>query len=313
MKALLSIGLFIVGISTLQGADSLQPEESSYRNYIQGTLAAGIIQPFNGDTYVNTEKNDLDAVTTLSVDLFLLPKYYGGLYVGYKTILSDTEGADVISVEKRYHNFSFYYKKVSSQEQVTPLFDNDLQFIDGSGNSKFGQSGIEESIPFDQSRYEARYYGAFDTKQDLKDKKFGYVSFFYENTERLLIGRDIDGKLTKDYYVDGNVDIYALAIGVMQRDFELSEGWFATGAFDIGLATMHYTDDVAYGDNGIGESPVLAWGMNFEFGYNFLFADEMQLVFALYGGYTTAGDSMSFSAQEMYSQGDVRARIAYSF
>ena len=307
------MGLLVLGLTTLSAAETLPKEESSYRDYIQGTFSAGIVQPFNGDTYVNAEKNDPEAVTTLSVDLFLLPKYYGGLYVGYKTTLSDAEGADVISIEKRYHNISFFYKKVSSQENVIPLFDNDLSFIDSDGSSKFGRAGVAETIPIDQSRYELRYYGAFKTSQDLADKPFGYISFFYENTDRLLLGRDIDGEPTKEYYVDGNVALYALAIGSMQRDYELPKGWFITGAFDLGIATMHYTDDLDYGDNGIGESPVLAWGMDFEFGYNFLFANEMQLVLAVYGGYTTAGDSMSISAKEMYSQGDVRARIAYSF
>lgn len=300
------IGIVVVTVSANEG-------ESSYRDYIQGSLAANYVQPFNGDTYINTEKQDPDAVMTAEIDLYLLPMYYGGLYIGYKSTFSDTEGANALHLEKRYKNFSVYYSSISSQEYVTPLFDNDLRFIDRNSKVTMGAANRQEEIPYKSNRYELRYYGIFKTSLDQENKPFGYLSVYYESTKRLLIGRDTEGKLTKDFYTEGSVDIYALSFGISQRDYELPKGFFVTGAFDLGIATMDYTDSFSYGDNGVGESPVLAWGMNFEAGYNIFFTENARLLLAAYGGYTTAGDGMSSSAKEMYSQGNVGIRTAFSF
>lgn len=297
---------------TLYGFDSIE-KEKHYYDYIQGSIGVGYVQPFNGDTYINTEKQDIEAVGTIDVDLFLLPSYYGGLYIGYKKTLSDVQDAQDLVIEKRYNNFSIYYRRVKSAEDIMPLMDNDISFIDSKGNAVPSRAKETNTVPYEHSRYELRWYGVFDTSMDKPDKPFGYISFFYEDVDRLLIGRDEEGKLTKDFYTEGKVNVYSLSIGIKQRDYELGKGFFMQGAFDLGVATMNYTDTFAYGDNGIGESPVLAWGMDIEAGYNFIITEKMRLVTALYGGYTTAGDSMSLSAKEMYSQGNVGLKASFAF
>lgn len=304
-----TIVLVAIPITILLAEDTIK--SVPYQEFVRGSISARYTIPFNGDTYVNAENTDADAITTFGLNLHLLPNYYGGLYVGYEMSVSSSNEISDFYLEKRYQDYSFYFRRLSSTAEIIPKYMDDfLKFYDQSGNWVYGKVGIAQQVPYDFNRYELRNY----CWQEVNGQNVGYIALVMEDITKVVIERDASGDTTESYYTHANIKDYALSFGIKQEDYELEEGFSVSKiSADLGVGHIAYSDDYSYGDNGVGNKYVITWGTNMELAYKRTFTDTISFIGAAYGGYTQIGNEFSLNATSITSYGNVGLRAAMTF
>ena len=147
MKKLIS--LVLITCTVLLASDSFINEDLtklSYRDYIKGSINGYYTVP-SIDSKSPADESYGDSLSSLSIDLLLFEKYYGGLRLGYKKTFSNN-GSDFY-MEKEFGRFSIYYKNVTSKYDVglnSKYGTNTV--VSGDNSSYISNSRIDTEIDF---------------------------------------------------------------------------------------------------------------------------------------------------------------------
>jgi hypothetical protein len=290
-----SLSLLLLTSALVADETVVPSQQSNYRDIVQGSLSANYIVPISDNYTGLVEESWGDPATKISVDLLLLQKYYGGLYLGYQQDL--TQDTKAFYIEKRLSHFALMYKNIRSSYDATPDTTGTITFVDANDVATTGVNKHDQNIDYSYDKIELKYYA----EENIKDR--GWVSLFYEKIQTGIAGEEHPvGSGSKSYYTEGSIENYGFYFGAEQLDYLMDDGFDVTkiGA-SIGTAKVNYTDSLEYEDGDM----QLTTGVNLEFAYKKSFNEYSAFIFAVYGDFVKIGGLMEY--------GTLGARCALTF